>query len=75
MSQFHTVILSAKLSIHEDRHGKLLGGGGEEHRTHMLTVNILEENQCNAAVYLNVCDLLKTNLSADSLKKWRKIYI
>ena len=41
----------------------------------MLTVNILEENQCNAAVYLNLCDFLKTNLSADSLKKWRKISI
>jgi hypothetical protein len=29
MLQFHTKILSAKLSIHEDRHGKLLGGGGK----------------------------------------------
>jgi hypothetical protein len=41
MLQFHTEILSAKLSIHEDRHGKLLGGG--EQRTHILTVKILEE--------------------------------
>jgi hypothetical protein len=30
-------------------------------------------NQYNAAVYLNLCDFLKTNLIADSLKKWRKI--
>jgi len=43
MSPFHTVILSAKLPIHEDRHCKLVGGWGEEHRTHVLTVKKLEK--------------------------------
>jgi uncharacterized Fe-S cluster-containing protein len=74
MLQFHTETLSAKLSIHEDRHGTVLGGGGGEHRTHTNCKNT-ERNQCNDAVYLNLCAFLKTNVSADSLKKLRKISI
>jgi len=51
-----------------------LGVGGRAQNTHAHCKNT-GRNQCYAAVYLNLCDFLKTNLSADSLKKWRKISI
>lgn len=74
MLQFHAVILPAKLSTYEDRHGKLLGDGGRAQNTYAHCKNT-RRNQCNAAVYLNLCDFLKTNLSTDGLKKWNKISI
>jgi len=51
-----------------------LGWGGRAQNTYAHCKNT-GRNQCNAAVYLNMCDFFKTSLSADSLKKWRKISI
>lgn len=58
MLQFHTVILSAKLSTHEERHGKLLGGGGGRAQNTYAHCKNTETNQYNTAVYLNLCDFL-----------------
>jgi hypothetical protein len=48
-----------------------LGVGGRAQNTYAHCKNT-GRNQCNAAVYLNLCDFLKANLSADNLKKlWK----